>query len=296
MLELDCYRLYFHSSLHVGRKGIGEESVDETIRSDTLFSALIWAYSMLEGREKVLEIIKKAKNGMPEFVISSTFPFAEEELYFPVPANIRTKEKKFLRKGDFERAIRGELEKEDKVELKFFKQSEINRNVQSRITGKTDIFSVGEMIFREECGLYFLAKGADLLKILRYLGEEGIGGYRSVGKGRFEVKKEKISIDTSNEREFFLTMSLFLPKKEEIQLLKHPESRYLFENRTGWSNIPGMKPRKISLRMISEGSVLPMRDRIHGYLWSADENKHLESAENVIRYGFAFQIPVVMKK
>jgi CRISPR-associated protein Csm4 len=221
MLKLDCYKLCFHSPLHAGKKGIGEESVD-TIRSDTLFSAIIWAYSLLEGESQIIE---NAKSGHPDFLISSTFPFDDEDLYFPVPANIRLKKGGLLKQADFEKVIKGEKEVEP-AKVEFWKVSEVSKNVQSRITRRTDIYSVGEMRFKEDCGLYFLAKGNDLTEALKYLGEVGIGGYRSVGKGRFEVKREEISFNTGNKHEFFVTLSLFLPKMEEVELLKRLSHNY----------------------------------------------------------------------
>lgn len=285
MLNLDCYKLYFHSPLHAGKKGIGEESVD-TIRSDTLFSAIIWAYSVMEEK-KFSQIIENAESGKPDFLISSTFPFDGETLYFPVPANIRLKKGGLLNRGEFEKVIKGEEEVEP-AKVEFCKLSEVSKNVQSRITGRTDIYSVGEMRFEEECGLYFLAKGDDLKKLLKYLGEVGIGGYRSVGKGRFDVKKEKISFNSGNKQDFFVTLSLFLPKKNEIELLKHHKSRYFLEHRTGWANIPGMNPMKISLRMIREGSVFPKKnaENIYGCMWKSGM---------VFRYGYAFNVPMVIK-
>jgi len=286
MLEFDCYKLYFHSPLHIGKKGIGEESVDTTIRSDTLFSAIIWAYSVME-EERISQIIENAVSGKPDFLISSTFPFDGEALYFPVPANIRLKRGGLIKKEDFERVIKGEKEVED-AEVKSYEISEVSKNVQSRITGRTDIYSVGETRFKPNSGLYFLAKGDDLTKVLKYLGEVGIGGYRSVGKGRFDLKKEEISFNSGNKHDFFVTLSLFLPKKNEIELLKHHKSRYFLEHRTGWTNIPGMNPVKISLRMIQEGSVLPKKnaEEIYGCMWKSGM---------VFRYGYAFDVPMVIE-
>ena len=85
-----------------------------------------------------------------------------------------------------------------------------------------------------------------------------------------------------------MTLSLFLPKKNEIELLKHHKSRYFLEHRTGWANIPGMNPVKISLRMIHEGSVFPKKnaEEIYGCMWKSGM---------VFRYGYAFDVPMVIE-
>ncbi len=81
MMRLQCYYLRFPHGLHVAAEGFGEESVSQTIASDTLFSAVCVAVSRLYGAEGVQHLLEEGA-----VVLSSTFPFVGDERFFSTPA------------------------------------------------------------------------------------------------------------------------------------------------------------------------------------------------------------------
>jgi CRISPR-associated protein Csm4 len=68
-------------------KPIGGYKTD--LRSDTLWGLLCWGIRHLYGEARLLEYLKNCKEGRPEFVISSTFPYREIDNkkveFFPKP-------------------------------------------------------------------------------------------------------------------------------------------------------------------------------------------------------------------
>ncbi|MBC7104828.1 MAG: hypothetical protein H5T97_02715, partial [Firmicutes bacterium] len=66
-------RLRFHRGLRAGAPGWGLEQDEEFLRADTLYSALTLAALELKGRP------------LPPLRLTSAFPFANGEYYFPRP-------------------------------------------------------------------------------------------------------------------------------------------------------------------------------------------------------------------
>jgi len=146
------------------------------------------------------------------------------------------------------------------------------RVVIDRITKDTSIFHYSRIHFHKKAGLYLLIKVIEkenaqeilknILVRLRYLGDTGLGGERSSGCGQFVIKLDdnqnpyQIELaDTSRASERFITLSLLLPKEEEIRggIIKK-DSYYEIINRRGW--ITNFSYLRKSINMISEGSVL----------------------------------------
>jgi CRISPR-associated protein Csm4 len=73
---------------------------------------------------------------------------------------------------------------------------------------------------------------------IRMLGDEGIGGYRTYGKGFFKPIFEEIEVNME-PKNHFVTLSLFYPMKEEIAMLK--EGYYELVSRGGWIYSPDAK-------------------------------------------------------
>lgn len=314
--KFTVYKMEFETPLHAGSAGIGEESVQHTIRSDTLFGALCWAHRELYGKDKenLEEMLKKFKSAgnthdLP-FFISSTFPFMKEYSFLPNPLSSGLKEE-LLEKSLFERVIKGETPQKEEIgkikeekrfatlkgfaaERKILEENEIpfryigvQKNVQNRISKETDTYIVGGTVFKEGCGLYFLKKGEkNLLPELRFLGENGIGGNRSLGMGRFNVKREEIEIDTPDEVDYQVLLSLCLPKREEIEkILLAEKSRYILEKRVGW--VDGTSIRQKGFRMLKEGSVVEMKgEELVGDFLKASDGKE------AYRYGYGMTIPI----
>ena len=74
-----AYHLYFNSPLHVGIESIGQEKIEHTIRSDTLWGAIISKWLLLFDDDPA-EVCMN-----PGFLISSCFPLIDGKRFFPVP-------------------------------------------------------------------------------------------------------------------------------------------------------------------------------------------------------------------
>lgn len=73
------YKLLFASPVHFGMEGIGQERIEERIRSDSLWGAVIQKWLLLYDDEP------DALCQAPPFHISSTFPIIGENMFFPLP-------------------------------------------------------------------------------------------------------------------------------------------------------------------------------------------------------------------
>lgn len=72
------YRLHFRGPLHLGLHGIGLEAVEERLSSDTLTSALINAFKVIEGEEEANKVVQALLTPTPPFILSSLFPFGPD--------------------------------------------------------------------------------------------------------------------------------------------------------------------------------------------------------------------------
>ena len=70
------YRLTFEGPVHFGTTGIGLEETEERVRSDSLTSALINAFSVLGRAEHVVETLTRE---LPAFTLSSLFPYGPRD-------------------------------------------------------------------------------------------------------------------------------------------------------------------------------------------------------------------------
>lgn len=189
-------------------------------------------------------------------------------------------------------------------EIRIWRKREVPRVALDRKTNASSIYYFGEVKFSESCGLFFLMKEGNGFKgvekrvkaALRLLRDEGIGGDRTYGKGMFEdVRFDGISFECGR-KDFFVTLSLYYPKREEISCLK--DAFYDLVTRGGWIfSYSGVGMRRRSVRMLAEGSVVRFattheggEDLLHGALVDvtpADFGWH-----RIYRYGYAFPIPL----
>jgi CRISPR-associated protein Csm4 len=79
---------YWHihgEGFHFGLHGLGQEETAVALSSDSLFAALIACMAELHGRQAVEDFMAPFVTGETPFVISSTFPFAGEVRFLPLP-------------------------------------------------------------------------------------------------------------------------------------------------------------------------------------------------------------------
>lgn len=312
--------------LHLGTKeGIQEES-DEYIHSDTLFSAICNCFRLIYGKEDLENLLKLYLDRKPPFILSSAFPFVKDILLLPMPKSFKfPKEKENFNKVEFighkifEKIINGEdisewleeenLCQEDRVLLPYPRKnkdpiqiwevhSEVPHVVIDRKTNASNIFYSSEVHYLSGCGLFFLIDWKTeeykdkVMKTIKLLGEEGIGGKRSSGKGLFKLEESELVIEFPAEAEYFLTLSLYYPLKEEVQIVK--EGWYELIKRGGWIySLDSQTLRRKSIRMFLEGSVFPDIGN-KGEL--KDVTPEVFKAHRVYRYGIPFKIPIKIKK
>jgi CRISPR-associated protein Csm4 len=310
------YKLSPRSSFHIGEKGIGIEETAEIIHSDTLFSAIASAWrSMGEDMDEKgnLKLLNPFVSDQPPFKLSSAFPFAGDVLLFPAPM-MRLGDTKEFKKVKF---VSKEILLKDKIDdsvsirngkimvtcdegksmpEKLWEQDVAPRVSIDRISSASAIYHCGRLMFAESCGLYFLAQINDekykayLDRAIDFLGDNGIGGERTTGHGQFTYKKEEANLPELQNAKSYMTLSLYHPKKCEVESGVLDNARYDLINRRGWINSPdGSSHRRRSVMMLSEGSLFSKP--VDGDVIDVKPIKDWEH-HPIYRYGIAFNLPV----
>jgi CRISPR-associated protein Csm4 len=318
------YKLFFDTPLHLCAASEGYEKTYHYLHSDTLFSAVLanWFHFYSDNQDDLIKNLS--------FSISSAFPFHKEDYYFPKPffelslifENMdekiakKLRKVKFFEKGLFEKVIKNEAvdirnvhfsQSGDLASLKssvsdFFIEREISRNLIDRVTGATEIFYFSEIVFKKNSGLFFLADFNDeIIKkkftaVLRFLGDEGIGSDRHVGKGLFEVEiKNDFTLNQPESSDSILNLSLYCPTPREIENKLLDGSAYDIIKRSGWITAPGYGSlRKKSFNMFLEGSVFScLKKEDYGNIPIVLEKQKNLIPFNVYRSGKGFMIKCI---
>ena len=168
-----------------------------------------------------------------------------------------------------------------------------------RKTSASNIYHFGEVSFAQNCGLYFLMDlrlkeyEKKLKASIRVLGDEGIGGDRTYGKGLFKAEFEELKMDLE-PKDHFVTLSLYYPKEEEVSISRY----YELVNRGGWIySIDAKNMRRKTVRMFSEGSVFKFADMPKSGFYGDLANVKPEgfAEHEVYRYGYAFAVPMEVR-
>jgi len=292
---------------HVGEREGMREGSGVFIHSDTLFSALCHSYLLLYGKAE-LERFLAAENGTdPPLVLSSAFPYWKGKYYFPVPRNFTPTDKeakklRFIEQSAFEALLVEPLPDGKLIPYGLpagvIETDDVPKVTVSRAGGSAtdegDFYHVG-LTFYKDASLYFLARfGTDdsrrkVEAAMRLMCDEGIGGYRTVGKGQFEQPdfNQRVSIDEPESPDAGLMLSLYYPKETESQGL--PDGFYDLVPRRGYVFSPTTRSlRRKEVSMFSEGAVFPGNSRTGKLVDVTPDgfNDHL-----VYRCGLAFTIP-----
>ncbi|MEO0416477.1 MAG: type III-A CRISPR-associated RAMP protein Csm4, partial [Verrucomicrobiota bacterium] len=152
-------------------------------------------------------------------------------------------------------------------------------------------------------GLYFLLHfptedpklEPELRMALELLGEEGMGGERSSGAGRFEVMSWEAlppkwqSVVEFSDGNHHSLMSLFWQHPLPKEYLED-SARYTLQERGGWISSPtGRQLRRKKVYMFAEGSVFPHIP--NGHLADVTPGQ-FRGGHSVYRSGVALSIPV----
>ena len=284
---MKAVKLHFKTPLRAGKAGLGLESTDIMIRSDTLFSSIISAASALNL--DMDELLHKFSNG--ELRISSCFPFNGNVFYLPAP-HIPFSERipSFLEKSEFEELISGNKVNfggEREIGSQIFETPKVTLD---RITSNSGIYYMSAVKFKENAGLYFLFEGSvkSIKPILKFLQDEGIGGKKVWGLGKFTFEFEGFDIKEGGER--FVTLSLTYPQDKTSVIYWKPITR------SGWIQTEKGVIRKPKIIMASEGSVFSESDE--GKVIDVDKEfgTHLSEkvGHRVYIYGKSFMVKAVI--
>lgn len=319
-----AYKLKFYNSFHIDAGVVVDGPSETYIHSDTLFSAIVSAARKFYDDDVAQKFLEPKA-----LVLSSAFPFYEDEFFLPKPLNFypknlsryedikRFKKLKFISLDIVMKIISGQnidnytfnsdyilngcwRIRRNKDKDKIFDIKEIPHVIIDRVTYRTQIFYKSEVYFHKNAGLYFLVDVREDLKntfetVLRFLADEGIGSDRTTGKGLFEIEKiENLNLPVNSEADYFYLLSLYSPSKEEFDNINQFNSFYEFTTRGGW--VSNKTINRKSIRMFIEGSVLNLRNKTkpYGILHKVlDKNLYKEFLSyDVFRSGQAIFLPV----
>jgi len=310
------------TSFHIGVKEGSLEKTMHYIHSDTIFSGICNTYRLLYGKDELENLLENFRSEKPPFLISSAFPYIDDIVFFPMPKFVNFSDyvdderliKKFkkiefvseemirsISQGKFvedlneENILQGKIlvtkgESEKIKNIVIWKEKEVARVVIDRKTNASNIYYFGEVEYCDNCGLHFLIKLMDdeirskVEAAIRLLGDEGIGGDRSYGKGLFEV--EFNGFEWNIEEGKFLNLSLYLPKENEIEMVR--KGWYEIVNRSGWVySVDKRGERKRFVRMIKEGSTFSGNKEFYGKLIDVSIS---EEHHHIYRYGYSMPL------
>jgi len=331
------YRLTFTTPVHFGLEGIGQERIEDIVRSDTLWGAIIQQWLMLYPQEDPAQLCQKSP-----FSLSSCFPLINDVPFYPLPLkaldhlfNDIAKSKKpypsfkdlkgirFISKDIFLKAITGEelsladikpdtafplprdpYASDSGRENGFYSTSQRPRLRINQLCGGSadgEFFYCSDQYFNSagNNGLFFLAafeneKAKERFEAaLRLLGDVGLGGDRSIGRGAFTPSQAIFSgLPVSADGELHLLLSLYHPTKTEVEggIMREPGAAYSLIRRSGYAAAPAVSSyRRSDLWMIQEGAVFTTKPEgdVPCVLEKSDTVPHA-----VYRCGRAFSIPV----
>lgn len=250
-----AYHLHFKEPVHFGIEGIGQERLEQTMRSDALWGAILQKWFLLFDDEP------DALCRQTPFILSSCFPVINGSRFFPMPIGAldavledaarqdandekptvkEWRKVKYIAEPLFQLVLSGQTPSLDQIDLtqlfpmKQPEKKELNSFYQQveRPRIKTDplnggviegaFFYCSDQFFQDQCGLFFLAdcitddSREKFEAALRLLGDSGIGADRSVGRGCFSFTSFDIDFQDLKNSSTWLTLSLYHPLKQEV--------------------------------------------------------------------------------
>lgn len=304
------YKLHFSTAVHFG-KGLLSDS-QETVKSDTICSALCIEALQHGGEESLREFIKVLRQGDIRF--SDTFPFIGNTLYLPKPmvpfenrdsdlvVDIKLlKKMKYIPMNYFQEFLSGKGDFKAILEsLQGFGKHHVRQQVAIRGKEETEPFNIGVFHFSDDSGLYFIAKFKDenaqmlLESYLDTLSFRGIGGKVSSGLGKFSFTIENLPPDIErrlsySENALKMTISTSAPKSDELGDALEGAS-YLLEKRAGFvqsEKFSTTQKRKEDIYTFQSGSCF--RNDFLGDIYDVSSG----GTHPVYRYAFPFFLEVM---
>ncbi len=325
-MEYTIIKLTEMTPLHVGT---GRESLDfssSELQSDTLTAALAAIRAQQGKTDDVKEFLSS-------FALSSAFPFWKDCLFLTKPqgkinVSIDGQEeheyRKKLKKVQFvelplwNKLIKGEQCKVSskqvngsflaaKTDVPVFFKSEVKERVAVSRNGKDAVpFFFDWKYFDKEAGLFCItdAKGEllkEIISLFEQLGEYGIGTDRNCGGGKFTVDaSQKICIDSVQDADSQMLLSMYLPEDNESTLLNLQDSKYELRLRGGYiagSNDEQFRHlRKKSVYMFNAGSVFKTSADLKGKVVDLRPSWNDSALHPVYRSGKPLSVSIKMNE
>jgi CRISPR-associated protein Csm4 len=167
-----------------------------------------------------------------------------------------------------------------------------------RITSASNLYHVGRLIFAANAGFYFLLEGDEahakaITLALEVLQDEGIGGERTYGYGRFRWKQvdSPPTISSPAQANHYCLLSLCSPQTDEVHGLLRGKATYQILKRTGFMQSPVRKDiHRKTLHLLTEGSLFEQEPRGQVVDVKPEIEKGPAIPHRVVRYGKAFAV------
>jgi len=158
--------------------------------------------------------------------------------------------------------------------LQVYQGDKVPRVTVDRINARSEIYHTGRVRFAPGCGLWFgvawrapedgvgemgLTYRDALMQTLTLLGEDGLGGERSVGYGAFTfAQAAALALPAPTPGAPLLLLSRYHPRAEELPAALHgPAAAYNLIPKGGWVQTwDGVARRRKRLWLLAEGSVV----------------------------------------
>ncbi len=250
-MKYAIYRLFFPKGVHFGQTTL--ESSEMTFQADRLFSALC-NEAVSQGSDALDRLVSLAED--EKILLSDAFPYADGVYFLPkplLPIEHAWQEEDISKRKLYKKLsylplsacsdyLEGKLQVETLVQIKFGVSS-MKVSVKLEPGEEAEPYRIGTFSFREGCGLYIIVGYEEkealsfVEELLESLALSGIGGRRSTGMGRFELRRGTLPKEgierMDGEYPYYTNLSVALPEPEELPGALEG-ARYLLEKRSGF--------------------------------------------------------------
>lgn len=309
-MNYKIYKMVFTGAVHFGTGGLTASA--DTLMADTVFSAMC-TEAVLQGGGLLERLLAGAKDG--KLLLSDALPFIGRTLYVPKPvmevqgsdpgdSSIKKALKKlrYIPVEKLDAYLRGELDVKAEADAfhERFSRSSLLEKVTVPEGEVTRPYAVAVHRYLEGSGLYLCIgyESEELLELaaglLESLSWSGIGGERSSGCGRFELRvaagtETLLARLRQEDAQKYMSISVCLPAEDELdQAVGGAE--YLAVKRSGWvssDRYADTLRKKRDIYMMAAGAVFARRFR--GDVYDVSEG----GRHPVYRYGRPMLMGVV---
>ncbi|MCD8090353.1 MAG: type III-A CRISPR-associated RAMP protein Csm4 [Clostridiales bacterium] len=297
-MKYKIYKLSFPSGIHIG--GGSLSSAENTIHSDTLFSALCIEALHIGGESLLETLVSYAQGG--KLIISDALPYINNCFYIPKPmCRIESTENDLSLKKEFKKMAYIPVDslsdylsgKSDPVkineELSGLGRKSVFQKVFIKQAENNELYNVGVYEFNKNCGLYVILgyegnEAPELFEaILISLEYSGLGGKRASGYGRFTARAASAAgfenrLNGKSER--YMSLSVSMAADNELEDVLTGAS-YKIIKRSGFVQSDTYSERQLKKRdlyVFAQGAVFTKR--FQGDIFDVSQ----EGAHPVYRY------------